>query len=97
MTNRPIVDTAILIGWSHDGHCVYSAAIPLKEYRSGGHAWDKADGARELRLEKLRGFLFNAKGALIEEFENNFDAGTGGMKGGWTRHEDGRFQRHDSN
>jgi hypothetical protein len=76
---------------------VYSAAIPLKEYQSGAHAWDTADGARELRLEKLRGFLFNAKGALIEEFENNFDAGTGSMTSGWTRHEDGTFQRHDAN
>ena len=97
MTSRPIIDTAILIGWSPDGHCVYSAAIPLGEYRAGGHAWDKPDGAKKLRLEKLRGFLFNAEGSLIEEFENNFDAGTGRMKGGWTRHEDGRFQRHDAN
>ena len=96
MTDRPIIDTAILIGWSPDGHCVYSAAIPLRDYQSQAHAWDSADGVTKLRLEKLRGFLFNADGALIEEFENNFDAATGRARGGWTRHEDGTFQRHDA-
>jgi hypothetical protein len=96
VTNRPITDTAILIGWSPDGHCVYSAAIPLGEYRSGEHAWDRDTEVKSLRLEKLRGFLFDAGGSLTEEFENTFDVGTGRRNGGWTRHEDGRFQRHDA-
>jgi hypothetical protein len=95
MTDRAIADTAILIGWSPDGRCVYSAAIPLDEYWDGEHAWDSDVGVKTLRLEKLRGFLFNTEGLLIQEFESNFDLDSGRFKGGWTKHEDGTFQRHD--
>ena len=69
MTDCTITDTAVLIGWSPDGKCVYSAAIPLGQYSDGEHVWDNLDDVKRLRLEKLRGFLFDSTATLIQEFE----------------------------
>ena len=66
MTDWTITDIAVLIGWSPDGKCVYSAAIPLGQYWDGEHVWENLDDVKRLRLEKLRGLLFDSTATLIQ-------------------------------
>ena len=87
------MDTAILIGWSPDAKCVYSAAIPLGDYWDDEHVWDSAEGIKALKLEKLRGFLFDSTGALVQEFESTFDVQTGCIQSGWAKHADGTYKK----
>ncbi len=75
--SRSITDTAILIGFSPEGTCVYSEVIPLHEYWDGEHVWDSGEKIIELRLRKLKGFLFGPEGELLEEFESVFDIARG--------------------
>jgi hypothetical protein len=93
MTDCTIHDTAVLIGWSPEGKCVYNAAIPLGQYRDGEHVWDSVDNVQRLRLEKLRGFLFDATATLIQEFESNFDVRSGRFINGWRKQADGTYQK----
>ena len=93
MTDCTIIDTAVLVGWSPEGKCVYSAAIPLGEYWDGDHAWDRPEDVQRLRLEKLRGFLFDSKATLIQEFESNFDVRSGRFINGWNKHADGTYRK----
>ncbi len=90
--SRAITDTAVLIGFSPEGKCVYSESIPLGEYWDGEHAWDNGEDVKRLRLEKLRGYLFDSNGDLLQEFESTFDLNRGIYAGGWARHSDGTFQ-----
>ena len=92
--SRAITDTAVLIGSSPEGKCVYSESIPLEEYWDGEHAWDSGEDVKRLRLEKLRGYLFDSNGELLQEFESTFDLVRGIFAGGWARHADGTFQEH---
>jgi hypothetical protein len=93
MTDRSIVDTAVLIGWSPEGKCVYSAAIPLSQYLDGEHLWDSLAEVQRLRLEKLRGFLFDSTATLVQEFESNFDVRSGRFVNGWSKHADGTYRK----
>jgi hypothetical protein len=90
--SRAITDTAVLIGFSQDGKCVYSDSIPLGDYWDGEHVWDSTEGVQGLHLEKLRGYLFDSDGSLLQEFETRFDLKSGLYAGGWARHADGTFQ-----
>ena len=92
--SRAITDTAVLIGLSPEGKCVYSESIPLHEYWDGEHAWDDDKTVTGLRLKKLRGYLFDNGGELLQEFESTFDLNNGSFLKGWTRHADGTFQEH---
>jgi hypothetical protein len=93
MTDRSIIDTAVLIGWSPEGKCVYSAAIPLRQYLDGEHLWDSLADVQRLRLEKLRGFLFDSTATLVQEFESNFDVRSGRFVNGWNKHADGTYRK----
>jgi hypothetical protein len=90
--NLAIRDQAVLIGYSPEGSCVYSALLPLDKYWDGEHAWDAAATVKKLRLEKVRGFLFDSSGELLQEFESVFDLGTGIFKAGWAKHSDGTYK-----
>jgi hypothetical protein len=94
--SRAITDTAVLIGFAPDGKCVYSESIPLEEYWDGEHTWDSAEDVKRLRLEKLRGYLFDSDGDLLQEFESRFDLKSGIFAGGWARHADGTLQEHNA-
>jgi hypothetical protein len=89
MTHLQITDTAILVGFTATGECVYSASIPLGEYWDGEHVWDDSAQVKKLKLEKVFGFLFGQSGNLVQHFESTFDANTGIFKNGWAKHEDG--------
>jgi hypothetical protein len=91
---RTIRDTAVLIGLSPESACVYSDLVPLGEYWDGEHAWDSSEQVRQLRMATLRGYLFDASGELIQEFESRFNLNTGVFSGGWTKHADGTYQEH---
>lgn len=92
MSDLAIKDCAVLIGFSPEGKCVYSASVPLHEYWDGEHVWDKAASVKKLRLEKVRGFLFESSGELLQEFESFFDISTGIFKKGWAKHADGTYK-----
>lgn len=92
--SRAITDTAVLIGFSPEGKCVYSESIPLDEYWDGEHAWDSDEDVRRLRIERLRGYLFDANGNLLQEFESTFDLARGMFAKGWVRHADGTYQEY---
>ncbi|MGZ4963808.1 MAG: hypothetical protein ACXWIU_10360 [Limisphaerales bacterium] len=89
MTTPKIKSKAVLIGYDPDGNCVYSQILDLSDYYDGEHVWDKSGPVKKLRLEKMRGFLFNSQGILDQEFESLFDLSTGIVKSGYTRHADG--------
>jgi hypothetical protein len=92
--SRAITDTAVLIGFSPEGKCVYSESIPLGEYWDNDHLWDSGDHIKRLRLQRLHGYLFDSTGDLLQEFESTFDCSQGGYVGGWARHADGTLQEH---
>jgi hypothetical protein len=94
MDHRELKDTALLIGFNPEGGCVYSTQMSLGDYWDGEHPWDTTSGVQELRLEKVRGYLFDDSGDLLQEFETIFDLDTGSYTSGWTRHSDGTYQEH---
>jgi hypothetical protein len=94
MDHRNVRDCALLVGYNPEGDCIYSAEMPLDQYWDGEHVWDEVTGIKELRLERLRGYLFDSSGELLQEFESIFDLGTGTYMSGWQRHSDGTYQEH---
>jgi hypothetical protein len=80
-------DTAVLVGTSPDGKCVYSASIGLGEYWDGEHPWDSDAQVVALRLARLQGFLFGGDGQLLQQFESCFNIEMGGsfLRGRFTK------------
>jgi hypothetical protein len=89
MATPLIKSTAILIGTDPEGKCVYSEILDLGDYYEGLHFWDNAKAVKKLRLSKMKGYLFNSKGVLDQEFESIFDLETGIYKSGQARFADG--------
>jgi hypothetical protein len=87
-----ITDTAVLVGTSPEGTCVYSALLPLGEYWDGEHPWDDSERVKSLRLSRLQGLLFGQEGELVQQFESNFNSDSGVFQSGWARHADGTVQ-----
>ncbi len=83
-----IRSTAILIGYDPEGHCIYSEAIDLGDYYDGVHVWDKGENVKKMRLQRMKGYLFNSEGVLDQEFESVFDLETGIYKTGGARFAD---------
>jgi hypothetical protein len=89
-----IKSSAILIGYDPDGNCIYSDALDLSDYYDGEHVWDSGEKVRKMRLQKVKGYLFNSEGVLDQEFESIFDLKTGSFKTGHARFADGTVQNH---
>ena len=87
-----VTSAAVLIGYDSAGTCVYSDFLDLGDYYDGEHAWDVAEGRRQLRLCRLKGYLFDEAGILTQEFESFFDPGTGVSQRGSARRADGTVQ-----
>ena len=87
--NRQLKDTAVLVGTSPQGKCVYSASIELGDYWDGEHPWDSDVQIVALRLAKLQGFLFGGDGELLQQFETYFNIDNGLLVSSWAIHEDG--------
>jgi hypothetical protein len=94
MATPKIKSKAVLIGYDPDGKCVYSDILDLSDYYDGEHVWDKSGSVKRLRLQRVRGFLFDSKGVLSQEFESIFDLEAGVFKRGYSRHADGRVNKH---
>ena len=73
---------------------MYSESIPLGDYWDGDHAWDDDASVISLRLEKLKGYLFDESGELFQEFESTFDLESGVFLKGWARDGNGKLQEH---
>jgi hypothetical protein len=84
---------AVLIGYDRDGKCVYSDILELSDYYDGEHVWDQAASVKKLKLERVKGYLFDSAGNLDQEFESVFDLSTGIYKGGYTKYADGTTRR----
>lgn len=95
MVTPKIKSTAVLIGYSSDGQCVYSDILDLSDYYDGEHVWDKAASVKKLKLQRVKGYLFDSEGNLDQEFESVFDMSTGIYKSGRARFADGT-ERVDS-
>jgi hypothetical protein len=80
---------AILIGFNPVGNCVYSDILELSDYYDGEHVWDKAAPVKRLKLQRVKGYLFDADGNLDQEFESVFDLSTGIFSSGRVRYADG--------
>lgn len=93
MATPKIKSKAVLIGFNADGKCVYSEILDLLDYYDGEHVWDKASSVKRLRLEKVLGYLFDAKGVLDQEFESIFDLSTGVYASGNVRYADGTTRK----
>src|ERR1700733_2048386 len=87
--NRQIKDTAVLVGTSPDGKCVYNASIELGDYWDGVHPWDSDAEVVALRLAKPQGFLFGGDGQLRQQFESCFNIQNGRLVSSWAIYEDG--------
>jgi hypothetical protein len=64
MKTPKIRRTAVLIGYNPDGQCAYSEILELSDYDDGEHVWDRAKEVKRLKLQRIRGFLFDLEGAL---------------------------------
>jgi hypothetical protein len=89
MATLRIRSKAVLIGYDPEGNCVYSDIIDLSDYYDGEHVWDESEPVKRLRLQKMRGFLFDDDGVLAQEFESVFDLNTGIYNTGFARFADG--------
>ncbi len=89
MATPKIRSTAVLIGYNPDGKCVYSDILDLSAYYDGEHVWDKDASVKRLKLQRVKGYLFDADGNLDQEFESVFDLTTGVYRSGHTRFADG--------
>jgi len=94
MATPRIKSTAVLIGYNSDGRCVYSEILDIHDYYDGEHIWDNATAIKRLKLQTVKGFLFNSDGMLDQEFESEFDVATGKYDRGSVRYADGT-ERHD--
>jgi len=92
MATPKIKSTAILIGYNSEGKCVYSDVLDLSDYYDGEHVWDKGSAVKRLKLQRVKGFLFDSNGTLDQEFESVFDLTTGKYKSGCTRYADGTMR-----
>jgi len=88
-----IKSKAILIGYDLEGKCIYSDALDLGDYYDGLHVWDKGEDVKKMRLQRMKGYLFNSKGVLDQEFESIFDLETGIYKTGNARFADGTVRK----
>jgi hypothetical protein len=88
-----IRSTAILIGYDPKGKCVYSEALDLSDYYDSLHVWDKGENVKKMRLQRMKGYLFNSEGVLNQEFESIFDLKTGAYKTGNARFADGTVRK----
>jgi hypothetical protein len=84
--------TAILIGYNSDGKCVYSEILELSDCYDGEHVWDDDARVKRLKLQRVKGFLFDSNCALDQEFESVFDLTTGIYKSGYARFADGTMR-----
>ena len=89
MATPRIKGMAILIGYNPDGKCVYSDILDLSDYYDGEHVWDQDTSVKRLKLQRVKGYLFDSDGNLDQEFESVFDLATGIYKSGRTRYADG--------
>src|SRR6188768_1032049 len=89
MPTPKIKSVAVLIGYNPDGKCVYSDILDLSDYYDREHVWDKAAAIKRLKLQRVKGYLFDAAGKLDQEFESVFDLRTGAYKSGRVRYSDG--------
>ncbi len=96
MNTPRIKSTAVLIGYDSTGSCVYSEIIDIHDYYDGEHVWDDSERILQLKLHRVRGYLFNSKGVLDQEFTSIFDNKSGAYLGGHTRYADGT-ERRDGN
>ena len=92
MSKLKIKDKAVLIGYDPEGKCVYSEIIALSEYYDGEHVWDRSDQVKKLRIQSMKGFLFNSDAVLDQEFQSLFDLQTGTYKSGFSRFADGTIR-----
>jgi hypothetical protein len=88
-----IRSTAILIGYDAEGKCIYSEALDLGDYYDGLHVWDQGENVKKMRLQKMKGYLFDSEGVLDQEFESVFDLETGIYKMGSARFADGTVRK----
>jgi hypothetical protein len=84
-----IKSTAILIGYNDEDRCVYSEIIDIHDYYDGEHVWDEPASVKRLKLQMVRGYLFDSSGVLTQEFESIFDITTGMYSQGRVRYPDG--------
>jgi hypothetical protein len=89
MATPRLKSTAVLIGYDPDGKCVYSDVIELSDYYDGEHVWDTGASVKRLRMQRVKGYLFDTDGTLEQEFESEFDLTTGVYKSGYARFADG--------
>ncbi len=92
MTTPRLKSTAVLIGYDPEGNSVYNEILDLSDYYDGEHVWDRSVTVKRLRLQKVRGFLFDSVGMLDQEFESIFDLSSGISKNGSRRFADGTVQ-----
>ena len=90
-----IYDRAVLIGYNPEGECIYSEIIEFGDYYDGEHVWDDGETVKKLRLQKVRGFLFDSSGVLSQEFESIFDLDTGVYRSGYARFADGTARQDE--
>jgi hypothetical protein len=93
MDSLTIKSQAVLMGFNPEGQCVYSDILTLSDYYDTEHIWDRSAFILELRLHRVKGFLFDAKGTLSQEFETVFDVTTGSYQESIAKFADGTVRQ----
>jgi hypothetical protein len=82
-----------LVAYDLGDHVVERVILDLHEYWDGSHAiLDDTEYRRPRGIRRLRGHLYDSRGHLIQEFENEYDH-RGEYLTGWTRHDEGAVTR----
>ena len=84
-----IKDVVLLIGYNDLGQCVYSDSLVSSDYYDGDHIWDDAKKVKNMKLRKVKGYIFDEEGELSQEFESIFNLQTGIYESGHARFADG--------
>jgi hypothetical protein len=89
MAEGKLYNTAKLIGYNQFDDIVYAERLSLYDYYDGLHVWDSSEGVLKLRMVKMVGTLYDARGMITQEFETAFSPDTGVGIGSRATHEDG--------
>jgi hypothetical protein len=87
---KKLKSVAKLVAWNDAGEIVTERKIPLdKYYENPDDLIDSGEYRKEQGIVRVKGTLHDAKGAVIQEFENSYSIANGSYLHGKIRHADG--------
>jgi hypothetical protein len=88
--SKKLKSVAKLVAWNDAGEIVTERKIPLdKYYENPDDLIDSGKYRKEKGIVRVTGTLHDAKGTVIQEFDNSYSVANGSYLHGRIRHADG--------